>query len=196
MNDGGIPDWAPFITATTDHAPRGVHVDAVARFAGPGRAVDLGFGAGNESIDLLDRGWSVTAVDSSPAAVETLRRRAAGRDARLTVVRAELADAEIGEADYIFAGYSLFFTAPERFGDMWKRVRAALAPGGRIAAHFLGDRDTWSGDDGVTTVTEDEARAMLDGLVLEHWSVTDEDGRSFSGPKHWHVFEFIATRPE
>ncbi|GLZ76260.1 methyltransferase [Actinorhabdospora filicis] len=195
MTFGGTPDWTPFISATTDQAPRPIHLDAVARFAAPGRAVDLGFGAGNESLDLLDRGWTVTAVDSSPAAVETLRRRAAGRDDRLTVVQSDLADAEIGEADYVFAGFSLFFTAPERFPDMWKRVRAAVAPGGRIAAHFLGDRDTWSGDDGITAVTEDEARALLDGLVLEHWHVTDEDGRAFSGPKHWHVFGFIAHRP-
>lgn len=190
------PDWAPFVEHTNNQPPRSVHLKAVEAFDGPGRALDLGFGAGNESVDLLDRGWDVTAVDSTPAAIANLRMRAEGRPGRLTLVHAELADAELPTVDYVFAGFSLFFTEPERFDGLWSRIRAALAPGARLAGHLLGERDSWAGLPWISWHTEDRARELLDGLDLERFEVEDEDGRAMGGPKHWHVFEFIARRGE
>jgi SAM-dependent methyltransferase len=42
----------------------------------PGKALDLACGAGRNAIWLAQRGWSVTAVDGAPTAIEILRRRA------------------------------------------------------------------------------------------------------------------------
>jgi tellurite methyltransferase len=42
----------------------------------PGRALDLACGTGRNAIWLAHQGWSVTAVDGSAAAVESLRARA------------------------------------------------------------------------------------------------------------------------
>jgi SAM-dependent methyltransferase len=51
---------------------------AIERFVpAPGRAVVLGCGAGREAIGLARRGWHVTAIDVSPAAIESARRNAA-----------------------------------------------------------------------------------------------------------------------
>jgi hypothetical protein len=30
-------------------------------------------------------------------------------------------------------------------------------------------------------------------MSLAYWDEQDEDGTAFSGPKHWHVFDLIAT---
>ena len=188
------PDWSPYVTRTNHHAPRAVHTAAVTAFDAPGRALDLGFGAGNETMDLLDRGWRVTAMDVTGEAVDNLRERAAGREG-LTVVQGDLAEVELPEADYVLAVFSLFFFEQDRFPALWDRVRAAVAPGGRIAGHLLGERDSWRERDWINTHTEDAARALLDGFEVEHFEVTDEDGDAMSGPKHWHLYEFIARRP-
>ncbi|WP_409013446.1 class I SAM-dependent methyltransferase [Deinococcus sp.] len=50
-----------------------------------GGALDLGSGSGNDTLALLARGWTVTALDASAEALEVVRSRAAP-DARLTVV--------------------------------------------------------------------------------------------------------------
>jgi 2-polyprenyl-3-methyl-5-hydroxy-6-metoxy-1,4-benzoquinol methylase len=42
----------------------------------PGKALDLACGAGRNAMWLAERGWSVTAVDGAPTAIEILRRRA------------------------------------------------------------------------------------------------------------------------
>ena len=44
--------------------------------AGAGRmAIDLGCGDGTDTLALLDRGWSVLAVDIEPAGLALLRSR-------------------------------------------------------------------------------------------------------------------------
>jgi tellurite methyltransferase len=55
----------------------------------PGRALDLACGTGRNAVWLAERGWSVTAVDGSPAAIEILRRRATGLR-----IKAQIADLE------------------------------------------------------------------------------------------------------
>jgi 2-polyprenyl-3-methyl-5-hydroxy-6-metoxy-1,4-benzoquinol methylase len=49
----------------------------------PGRALDVGFGVGNDAIWLASEGWKVTAVDISQAALDLAAIAAA--DAKVTV---------------------------------------------------------------------------------------------------------------
>lgn len=49
----------------------------------PGRAIDLGCGVGDNAIFLAQHGFTVTAIDYSPAAIE--RARAKARDAKVDV---------------------------------------------------------------------------------------------------------------
>ena len=45
--------------------------------AGPGRAIDVGGGAGHDALVLAERGWAVDLVDVSPVMVELARERLA-----------------------------------------------------------------------------------------------------------------------
>src|SRR3984957_12348528 len=64
----------------------------------PGIALDLACGPGRNAIYLVQRGWSVTAVDASSIAIDLLRRSNPSIDAHL-------ADLESGE----------FIIAPESY---------------------------------------------------------------------------------
>jgi len=41
----------------------------------------------------------------------------------------------------------------------------------------------------------DAVRRLFDGLDVLALDEEDQDGDSFLGPKHWHVFDVIARRP-
>jgi SAM-dependent methyltransferase len=56
----------------------------------PCRAIDLGCGAGNYAVWLAGLGFDVTGVDSSPAAIQIARGKAAGKGVRCTFVAADL----------------------------------------------------------------------------------------------------------
>ncbi len=55
----------------------------------PGRGLELGCGDGRPSVWLASRGWTMTAVDFSPVAVDRLRRIA---DAHEVTVDGQVAD--------------------------------------------------------------------------------------------------------
>ena len=57
------------------------------------------------------------------------------------------------------------------------------------------ERVAIDGDPEMTFHTEEQARALVDGLQVLHWDEEDAPGTSFTGPKHWHVFHVVARRP-
>src|SRR5438270_3010127 len=65
--------WQRFLAATQGQPAWGRLKKAASLFDAPGDALDVGAGAGRDTAYLLERGWRVTAVDSSPAAVKVLR---------------------------------------------------------------------------------------------------------------------------
>jgi trans-aconitate methyltransferase len=166
---------------------------------GSGRiAIDIGCGAGIEAGLLLAAGWTVYALDSDEHSLRQLRSVVeASAASRLVTCVVDLNDLpELPEADLIYGGYALPYARPARFRDMWSTVTRALATGGVIAVNLFGDRDSWADLGHETYLTEAETRALFEGLEILDFNVEDEDGPAFSGPKHWHIFDVIARRPE
>ncbi|MFB6725142.1 class I SAM-dependent methyltransferase [Kribbella sp. NPDC056345] len=184
-------DWMPYVAFTTGAPPSPFYLRTVELAAGPGTAVDLGCGAGNEVLDLLQRGWQVHAVDSSEAALTEVARRTDGLSG-LTLEQSELWEARPPAADYVHAGFSLFFAPPERFTEVWAVVTRAVRPGGIFAGQLLGERDSWAGQPELTVHTEAEVRELLAGWSVLELESVELDGKAMSGPKHWHRFDIVA----
>jgi SAM-dependent methyltransferase len=100
------------------------------------RVLDVGCGCGDSTLAIARRvgaSGSVTGVDISGVMLERARQRA--RDAGLTNVHFEIADAQThrfapGGFDALFSRFGvMFFTDP---GVAFTNLRAALRPGGRL----------------------------------------------------------------
>lgn len=89
----------------------------------PGRAVDLAAGPGRHARWLLDRGWSVTAVDSSAVGVEQGRSRC---PEATWIVADALTWAPATDVDLVLAAYVQL--GPAGFA----RAAGWLVPGGRL----------------------------------------------------------------
>ncbi len=92
----------------------------------PGRALDVGCGRGDLAAALLARGWRVAGIEPSPRAAQIARRRGV-----------ELIGATLGDATPPPRGFDLVVLRhslehlPDPPADL-RRVRDALAPGGRV----------------------------------------------------------------
>jgi tellurite methyltransferase len=190
----GEPTWSDYYEENEGRPPRDQLLDVLALFAEPGDAVDLGCGSGIDTLAMLDRGWTVLAIDAEPEAIERLRRRADDRPA-LETRRSSMEDAVLPVTDLIWASYSLFFCDPARFPEVWTRIREAVRAGGRFSGEILGDRDTWASRDDGTAMTRTEAETLFDGWTVERFEEEENDGEACSGPKHWHLFHVIAQAP-
>jgi tellurite methyltransferase len=199
-------NWADYYTTVGEREPRDTLVSALAAFAvsppagGPGVAVDLGCGDGTDTLALLAAGWTVTAIDASPDSPAFLLPRVppADRD-RVTTRIADFREAVLPDCDLVHAGFSLFFCPAADFPALWDRVRGAVRPGGRIACHLLGPRDTWVtevGADAANWHTREQVDALLAGLDVERFEETAERGWSYAGEKFWHLWRILARVPE
>ncbi len=193
------PDgWSRYNATQVDRAPRAL-VQSLLLHAGEGyerRAVDLGFGSGVETEALLSHGWRVLAIDADPTAAELLSHRLSEQHAaRLDILTSDFADIDaLSEVDLVHAAWSLPY-AGDAFPHLWANLMSALVPGGWIGCELFGDRDTMASHPGVAAHTEEEARRLLEPLSVVEFDTIEQDGMSYGGPQHWHVYSVVAQRP-
>jgi tellurite methyltransferase len=122
-------DWDRYYseTAHTDVQPAPLLLEIADRLP-PGRALDIACGPGRNAIYLAQLGWTVTAVDSSAAAIRLLRERAAGLP-----IDARVADLENGGFAIEPHAYDLICDFFYLQRDLFPALREGVRPGGVFA---------------------------------------------------------------
>ena len=128
------------VAADVDVATSG-WLDVVAR-SGPGRAFDVGGGAGHDSLVLAEYGWTVDLVDVSPGMVRLARRRLD----RFPGVRCHTRDARAwlrgrsGPVDLVLALGETLCYLPETAEALTQLTRSVDAGGWLIFSYLNADR--------------------------------------------------------
>ena len=159
-------------------------------------AIDLGSGAGNEALVLLEHGWRVLAIDGEPRAIEILESRVPpALMSRLDTRVSAFEGLELPLADLVFASLSLPF-AGDDLENVVSLALAAVLPGGWFIGVFFGANDTWADEPDIAVVSVVDIERWLSGFIEIEIEEEEFDGPSGSGPKHWHWFVVSARRPE
>jgi len=166
--------WPVAPTPDAQRTPPDETLTEVAAGMPPGKALDLGCGEGAESVWLAQRGWVVTAVDPSPAAIEDARAHAAAAGVDRTIVYhvAQLgAWRPVSRYDLVACTMSL----PARgSGRSWllETAAEAVAGGGTIVLADLDislRREGWMAEKYL--VSREELERYLYGFRIERSSV-------------------------
>jgi tellurite methyltransferase len=189
--------WIRYYNNTTGRPPRPTLLRALDSFERPGFAVDLGCGDGRDTIELLRRGWSVLGIDSEPAAIARLNARPdRPADARLETRAIRFEDADWPVADLVNASFSLFFSEPEGFSILWRKLFASIRTGGRFAGQLLGERDSWSRRANIVHFERADLDRLLARFVVEMLETEEEDAVTPTGEaKHWHIYHLVLRKP-
>ena len=113
-----------------NNGPNRLITDFAARLA-PGRALDVASGAGRHAIWLAERGWQVTAVDDSRAAMQILQRRSREK---AVVITSFIADLERHEFVIERESYDLIVVCNYLQRDLFPSIRAGTRIGGIVVA--------------------------------------------------------------
>jgi tellurite methyltransferase len=184
-----MADWdARYRRGEYSDEPLPIVVRAASTFA-PGRALDVACGAGRHAIYLTERGWQVTAVDASRAAIEVVEAKARERGLRVDAHVADLARGEfVVEPD----AYDLICVCCYLQRDLFPAIRAGVRVGGAVAAAIALVDET----PGVRPMNPafllrpGELRAEFAGWELIH----DFEGKRAGGERKRAMAEIIARR--
>jgi tellurite methyltransferase len=195
------PRWAAYYRWTAGRPPRELllrtldHIEWEGNTRKRRTAIDLGFGAGTDTLELLRRGWTVLAIDGQKDAADFLIRRVPSRwRPSLTCLVTPMEGLELPSADLIYASFSLPFCSPERFPQVWRSIRRALRTGGHFAGQLFGVKDEWYGKRSLTFHSAAAVRSLTRGFRVEMLRETVENGRSFESAKHWHFYDLILEK--
>lgn len=214
MHSTDDADWATYYRRLHGRAVRPLLTRGLTEFDrlhpgsasdGPvGTAVDIGFGDGTETMALAQRGWRVHAVDPEPTAAQWLHSRmqaelSPAQRQNITYETATLNNATLPRVDLVVGCASLPFIPPATFSEAWEVLLSRMNPSAVMAAHFFGVNDSWASGPGAVAGmsfhTEDQIRAMTQGLTVHQMTSHEYDGHSGRGPKHWHIIDLIVSRP-
>jgi SAM-dependent methyltransferase len=137
----------------------------------PGRALDLGCGAGRNAVWLAERGWRVTAVDFSDVALAMARDLAAARGVEVEWVAGDLVTwiPPARAFDLVCVLY-VQLPAPER-RTLLAHAAEAVRPGGTllVVGHdLLNLTEGWGGPKQPDVLyTPQDIAADIDGLVVD-----------------------------
>ena len=111
-------------------APNPLLIETAERLR-PGKALDLACGTGRNALWLAEHGWSVTAFDGSPAAIEILRQRASDKGLHLD---ARVADLESGQYRIEPSTWDLIAICYYLQRDLFEPAKQGVGPRGVILA--------------------------------------------------------------
>lgn len=187
--------WGEYYENTKARKPSEFLVEALETYMPtPGKALDLGCGAGRDTRHLLGRGFSVTAVDKDPGAEDYLKHLP--HQDRLEFICIGFEDFEFGNYDLVNAHYALPFTENVDFEKVINNVIDAINPNGLFIGQLFGLDDEWNTPDSKMSFCK---RADIDNLFSSFKQVkiteVNEIGTLANGDsKHWHVFDIVAQK--
>ena len=155
----------------------------------PCRAIDLGCGAGNYAIYLAQRGFEVTGVDISPAAIEIARKSAEAKGLKCDFFVANVIE-ELNKLnqtwDFAYDWGLLHHILPEQRHKYVEGVHRILNPSGKYLSVCFSEKDAGFGGSGKYRKTrlgtvlyfssEDELRELFEEYfqIIELWTAKIE----------------------
>lgn len=181
-------DWQTrYLTGNyNDSPPAQLLIDAAKPLI-PRRALDVASGAGRNSLELARRGWAVTALDASPAAIDILERRAAEEGMK---VDARVFDLEREALPFEEESFDLVAVFHYLQRPLMRELQRLVTPGGVFVAaiHIVDDSPDVRPMNPAFFLDAGELRAMFEGWEILH----SREHRRGAGERA--VAEIIALR--
>lgn len=185
-----------FLDKTKDKGPMFITIEFLRLGIKPGKAIDLGCGAGRDTIALIKNNWRVLSIDKEN--VENIIKERLTNE-QLNNFKFEVQDFEnlsIEKVELIIANNSIPFCHKKYFDKLWNTINHSIKSEGYFVGNFFGIRDDWAKNKAEMVFLNKEKILDLfcEYKIINFKEIEKEEKTTLGNMKHWHIFEVIAEK--
>ena len=162
----------------------------------PGNAVELGCGAGRDTVYLIRNGWNVLAIDREDVETRIVSKLLVEELEQFEFFKQRFEDIELENSNLVVANFSLPFCNKNDFKKLWAKINHSILKDGYFVGNFLGDKDEWKiAKEKMTFLTKDQVMELFRNFEIVEFKEVEKDGLTGLGKmKHWHIFNVLAKK--
>lgn len=162
----------------------------------PSRAVELGCGAGRDTVCLIKNGWSVLAIDRENVEFRIASKLSEEELKMFEFSKQKFEHVELEKNNLVVANFSLPFCNKNNFEELWNKINNSILRGGYFVGNFFGVNDEWRETrNEMTFLTKEQVMVLFEDFdIIEFKEVEKDNCTGLGEMKHWHVFNVIAKK--
>ena len=181
---------------TTDAMPNYTVKKFIKLNVEPGNAVELGCGAGRDTVCLIKNNWNVLAIDREIVEERIAKRLNNEELEKFRFQKQNFESLELEKNNLIVANYCLPFCNKNNFKELWNKINNSILKDGYFVGNFFGDNDEWKSiKEEMTFLTKEQVIELFKDFEIIEFKEVEKDGTTGLGKmKHWHIFNVIAKK--
>ena len=162
----------------------------------PGNAIELGCGAGRDTVCLIKNGWNVLAIDREDVESRIAAKLEAEELKQFKFLKQKFEDIELEKNNLVVANFSIPFCNKNNFKKLWNKIDDSILKDGYFVGNFFGENDEWKiTKEEMTFLTKEQVMELFSNFEIIELKEVEKDGITGLGQmKHWHVFNVIAKK--
>jgi len=192
-----MSEWNEYHKVTNNIPPRKNIVNFINNYKElSGKAIDIGCGAGNDTIYLIQNNWNVLAIDGSDVENSIKEKLNDEEKEKFSFQVQKFEDLKLPKSDLIISNNALPFCNKEYFYTMWQEICNSINSNGFFVGNLFGINDEWNTPkDKRTFLNKEQVIDLFKDFEIISLKEFEKDRTTALGVmKHWHTFEVIAKK--
>lgn len=162
----------------------------------PGLAVDIGCGAGRDTIELIKNKWKVIAIDKEDVSKYIKEGLTELELKNFKFIKSNFEDVILEKNNLVIANNSLAFCSKRNFERVWDNIVNSIEKDGYFVGTFFGIKDSWlQTKNKMKFYSVEEINLLFKQFNIIELNEIEKDGISAIGEcKHWHIYAVIAQK--